>query len=73
MAKAAHEQGTVVLAGVIGTNGGIRDLEVLTSPSSRLSHSAMNAVEQWEYKPYMLNGKPVKVETTINVIYALSK
>jgi TonB family protein len=71
MAKMAHEQGVVVIAAVIGKDGRIHDLEVLASPSPLLSKSAVDAVKQWEYKPYLLNGEPVEVETTVNVVFSL--
>jgi TonB family protein len=71
MAKAAHEQGTVVLVATIGTDGKLHDLEVLASPSSLLRDSAIEAVKRWEYIPYLLNGQPVEVETTVNVIFTL--
>jgi protein TonB len=56
---------------VIGKDGKIRDLEVLMSPDRILSESALNAVKRWEYKPYLLNGAPVEVETMINVVFNL--
>jgi TonB family protein len=67
-----HEQGVVVLAAVIGTDGRVHDLEVLASPSSMLSQSAVDAVKTWEYKPYLLNGQPFEVETIVNVTYSLA-
>lgn len=70
-AKYNHISGTVILAGTIGKDGKIRDLSVVLSPSPVLSESAKQAVSQWEYKPYLLNGEPVEVDTTINVIYTL--
>ncbi|MGP8174447.1 MAG: energy transducer TonB [Terracidiphilus sp.] len=73
MAKMAHQQGTVVLAAVIGTDGRIHDLEVLASPSPLLADSAVDAVKRWEYKPYLLNGTTVEVETIVNVTYALGQ
>jgi TonB family protein len=68
--KSNREQGTVVLAAVIGVDGNIHNLEVLTSPSPNLSEAALDAVKTWKYKPYLLNGVPVEVETTINVIFS---
>jgi len=70
-AKAAHIQGDVLLSAVIGTDGRIRDLEVLASPSPLLTDSAIDAVKQWTYRPYELNGKPVEVNTTIVVRFRL--
>ncbi|MGA2887233.1 MAG: energy transducer TonB [Terracidiphilus sp.] len=69
--KMAREQGIVVLGAVIGTDGRIHDLEVLASPSSMLAESAVNSVKKWEYKPYLLNGVAVEVETVVNVTYSL--
>lgn len=67
----AREQGTVILAATIGTDGKIRDLEVLVSPSPPLAESALKAVRKWEYTPYLLNGVPVEGETIVNVTYTL--
>jgi len=72
IAKMNREQGVVVLAAVIGPDGKVHDLEVLASPSSMLSQSALDAVKTWEYKPYLLNGQPVEVETIVNVTYSLA-
>ena len=70
-AKDAHISGMVVLQATIGTDGGIHNLHVLSSPSPLLAVSALWAVSQWQYKPYLLLGEPVEVETTVNVIYSL--
>jgi TonB family protein len=72
VAKMARIQGTVVIAAVIGIDGKIHDLETLVSPSQLLSKSAEDAVKKWEYKPYLLNGKPVEVETIVNVVFTLA-
>jgi len=71
-AKDAYVSGTVVLQATIGTDGGIHDLRVVSTPWPSLAASALWSVSHWEYKPYLLNGEPVEVETTINVIYSLS-
>jgi TonB family protein len=71
IAKAAHVQGVVVLAATIGKDGKIHNLEVLGTPSSLLTGSAVDAVKSWEYKPYLLNGEPVEVESVIDVTYKL--
>lgn len=73
MAKMAHEQGIVILDAVIGTDGRIHDLEVVASPSPLLADAAVDAVKRWEYKPHLLSGSPVEVETTINVTFALGQ
>jgi len=71
LAKAARVQGEVLLRAVIDKNGDIQDL-TLISGHPMLVPSAIEAVKQWRYKPYLLNGQPVEVETTINVIFALT-
>lgn len=71
IAKMAHEQGVVVLGAVIGTDGRVHDVEVIASPSPVLADSAVDAVKKWEYKPYLLNGAAVEVETVVNVTYSL--
>ena len=69
-AKKAKIQGKVVLDAVIGTDGNVENLRVISGPQE-LQQSALDAVRQWTYKPYLLNGDPVEVETTINIIYNL--
>jgi TonB family protein len=66
-AKANHITGTVVLHAVIGTDGQIYDLSVQSSPDPELAIAAIAAVRRWSFKPYLLTGQPVEVETTINV------
>jgi TonB family protein len=72
VAKMSRIQGTVVLAAVIGKDGRVRDLEVLAAPDKLLASSALDAVKQWEYRSFLLNGAPVEVETVVNVRYALA-
>jgi TonB family protein len=69
-AKKAKIQGTVVLEAVIGRDGTIENLRVISGPQE-LQQSALDAVRQWTYKPYLLNGDPVEVKTTVNIIYNL--
>jgi protein TonB len=54
----------------ISTNGTIKDLHAVSGPVM-LRQAAADAVRKWRYKPYMLNNRPVEVETTINVIFTL--
>jgi TonB family protein len=70
-AKKARIQGAVVLAGVIGKSGVVEHLSVKSGPKE-LQQSALDAVRQWTYEPYLLNGDPVEVETEITVTYALA-
>ncbi len=71
-AKKAHVQGTVVLKAVIGTDGTAKELTVVSGPEM-LQQAALDAVRQWRYKPYLLNGEPVEVRTTINIIFTLAR
>lgn len=70
-AKAAHVQGTVVLQALIGKDGLIENLHRLSGPPE-LVDAAIGAVSQWRYRPYILKGEPVEVQTTINVNFSLS-
>ena len=71
LAKAARIQGEVQLKAVISRTGQIEDLQLI-SGHPMLVPAALAAVKQWLYKPYLLNGQPVEVETTITVIFALT-
>jgi TonB family protein len=64
-------QGAVVLHAIIGEDGTIKELVVISGPE-QLQASAIDAVRQWVYKPYLLNGEPQEVETTITVNYNLN-
>ena len=69
-ARAAYIQGTVVLRAGISEDGDIEDLELVDGPIE-LAGSAVAAVRQWKYKPYLLLGQPVTVDTQIQVNYPL--
>lgn len=71
IAKAAHVSGTVILHAIVGTDGKIQDLELVSGPPL-LVKAAMDAVKQWVYQPTLLNGKPVEVDTTVSVVFTLS-
>jgi len=66
MARIAHIQGDVMLQATISKTGVIENLHA-TSGHPILIQAAVDAVKQWKYKPYILNGEPVEVETTIKV------
>src|SRR6266496_1550950 len=70
LAKAARISGTVVLQAVIGKDGTIQRLKAL-SGHPMLIPSAIEAVSQWKYKPYFLNGQPVEVDTQVTVNFVL--
>lgn len=69
-AKQARIQGPVKLAAVIGKEGAIEHLQVL-SGHPMLIPAALEAVRQWRYRPYILNGDPIEVNTQITVIFSL--
>jgi protein TonB len=71
LARSARIQGEVVLRAVISTDGSIENLHVV-SGHPMLVASAINAVRQWRYRPYFLNGNPVEVETQVTVRFLLS-
>jgi len=71
MARAARIQGEVVLSAIISKTGEIQNL-VLVSGHPMLVPAAIQAVKQWRYRPFLLNGEPVEVETTITVTFQLS-
>jgi TonB family protein len=68
--KEQRIQGTVLLHAVIAHDGTVQTLEYVSGPPE-LRDSAMNAVNQWRYKPTLLNGQPVEVDTAIAVVYTL--
>jgi protein TonB len=65
-AKRAHIKGVVLLDAVIGKDGRIQDLRVV-SGDPKLVDAAIGAVKQWRYSPFLLSGKPVDIETTVTV------
>jgi protein TonB len=72
LAKAARVQGTVKFEATIGKDGTIQNLHMISGPPL-LVQAAMQAVQQWQYKPTLLNGEPVEVLTTIDVNFTLSQ
>jgi TonB family protein len=64
--------GTVVLHALISSKGRVESLDVLSGPVM-LQQSALVAVRQWTFRPYLLNDKPAEVETTLDVVFASSK
>jgi protein TonB len=72
IATAMRIEGTVVLQAVISKDGTIENLHVTSGPAM-LQQAAIDAVKQWRYRPYLLNGQPVEVETTINVVFTLGR
>ena len=72
IAKVTHTEGTVVLLATISRSGTIENVRVI-SGHPMLQKAAVDAVSNWRYRPYLLNGRPVEVETTVNVIFKLSQ
>ncbi len=72
IAKAAGIQGAVVLQATISKTGAIEGLRVVSGPVM-LQQAALDAVKSWHYRPYLLNGEPVEVQTTINIIFSLGR
>ncbi len=72
MARATRSEGTVVLEAVISKAGTIENLRVVSGPAL-LQAAAIDAVKQWRYRPYVLDGQPVEVETTVNVVFTLGR
>ena len=71
LARQVRVQGRVVLRAMISREGAIENLQVL-SGSPMLVQAAVDAVRQWRYRPYVLNGEPVEVETQVTVNFVLS-
>lgn len=71
LARSARVQGAVVMRAIISRAGTIENLQVL-SGHPLLNASAIEAVRQWRYRPYILNGDPVEVETQVTVNFILA-
>jgi protein TonB len=71
-AIAARIEGPVKIKAIINREGIIEQAEVL-SGSPLLTRAALEAIREWRYRPYMLNGVPVEVETQITVNFVLSR
>jgi protein TonB len=68
----ARIEGTVVLLAVIGKDGTVEDVRV-EKGLPVLAQAAIEAVKQWRYRPYLLNGEPVEVDSQITINFTLSK
>jgi len=71
LARQARIQGTVVLNVIINKSGEVRDVQ-LYSGHPMLSPSAIQAVKQWKYQPYLQDGEPIEVQTTVQVNFKLA-
>ena len=72
IAKQINLQGTVVLRAMIGSDGNIERIQVI-SGHPILVQAARDAVSQWKYRPYFLNGMAVPVETEVTVKFSLNR
>src|SRR5882672_7334146 len=72
LARQTRISGTVRLHAIIGKDGMIQQLEVMNG-HPLLQQAALDAVRQWRYQPTLLNGDPVEVDTTIDVIFSLNQ
>jgi protein TonB len=70
IAREARVSGTVVIQATISKTGSIENLRAVSGPTM-LRQPALDAVKTWRYKPYMLDGEPVDVETTVSVNFTL--
>jgi peptidyl-prolyl cis-trans isomerase A (cyclophilin A) len=71
-AKQAGISGSVALEALIGTDGAVKNLKVVTG-SQIFQQSAIDAVKTWRYRPYLLNGQPVEIRTVVYVTFALDR
>src|SRR5262249_62373326 len=71
LAKQARIQGDVILPAMISKNGEVENLQVI-SGHPFLAPATLEAVQQWHYRPFLLNGQPVGVETTVTVTFRLA-
>ena len=70
LARQTRRDGHVELRAIIGTDGTIQSLQIVVSDPF-FDQSALEAVGQWRYRPTILNGQPVKIETYITLIYTM--
>ena len=72
MALQLHKEGAVELMATISKDGSVTGVKVL-SGDLMLANSAVEAVKQWKYRPYLLNGEPVEIQTQITVNFKLPR
>ena len=72
VAREEHLSGTVKMHAVIGTDGSVESLRILSGRCS-LARASVDAVRQWRYQPTLLNGTPVEIDTEIDVIFSLQQ
>ena len=70
-ARRAGVQGTVVLDAIVSAEGAVTQVQVVSGPEA-LSVAAIDAVRWWRYEPYVVNGQPAMVETTLSINFQLA-
>lgn len=70
IAKITHTQGTVVVDAIISRAGAIESAQVLSGPPM-LRAAALEAVRQARYRPFLLNGQPTEVQTTVTIVFRM--
>jgi protein TonB len=70
LARQVHKEGRVELRAIIGTDGSIQSLQIVAG-DPLFNLSAKEAVAQWRYRPTILNGQPVEIDTYITVVYTM--
>jgi protein TonB len=65
-----HIEGSVQLSATISKTGDITDIKIL-SGDQQLTRAAADAVKRWKYKPYLLNGEPVEIQTQVTINFRL--
>jgi TonB family protein len=72
LAKMRHASGSVLLHAIIGKDGSVERLVPIARTDPMFTDAAVRSVKQWKYSPYLLNGEPTEVDTTITVNFALN-
>jgi protein TonB len=72
LARSTRTQGPVLLTALISKEGRVEELQVV-SGHPFLAKAALDAVRQWRYRPYLLNGQPVEVQAQITVNFVLTQ
>jgi len=70
-ARQSGISGAVILEVLVDEEGNVADIEVIRSESSMLNDAAVAAIKQWQYAPYIKNGKPVRISFTVTVVFRL--
>ena len=71
-AKVDHKAGAVLLHAIINRDGSIGELIPIAVSDPVFTDAAIDAVRQWKYSPYLLNGEPTEVDTTITINFSMT-